>query len=56
MAELGYRRYRDYFDATPLRVIEWRDDKSDAVGWLIADSLRGGAAGGGNRIRLDVSE
>lgn len=47
----GFRKYQEFFNAPPYRVVEWRDPETDAVGWLVINSLRGGAAGGGTRMR-----
>lgn len=38
----------------PEIVFEWHDSESDAEGWLIINSLRGGAAGGGTRMRAGL--
>jgi len=35
----------------PEIVFEWSDPESEAEGWLVINSLRGGAAGGGTRMR-----
>ncbi|MEM0997898.1 MAG: Glu/Leu/Phe/Val dehydrogenase dimerization domain-containing protein [Bacteroidota bacterium] len=35
----------------PEIVFEWRDSETEAVGWVVINSLRGGAAGGGTRMR-----
>lgn len=35
----------------PEIVFEWHDSETEAVGWLVINSLRGGAAGGGTRMR-----
>ncbi len=42
----------------PEIVFEWHDDETDAHGWVVINSLRGGAAGGGTRMRqgLDRAE
>ncbi len=42
----------------PAIVFEWNDPESEAQGWVVINSLRGGAAGGGTRMRkgLDRSE
>ena len=32
-------------------VFEWKDSESEAEGWIVINSLRGGAAGGGTRMR-----
>lgn len=43
---------------TPEIVFEWSDPETEAVGWVVINSLRGGAAGGGTRMRhgLDKRE
>lgn len=50
-AENGYARYDAFFGAPPLLTVEWRDPETTAVGVLVINSLRGGAAGGGTRMR-----
>ena len=35
----------------PEIIFEWSDPESEAVGWIVINSLRGGAAGGGTRMR-----
>lgn len=42
----------------PEIVFEWHDSETEARGWAVINSLRGGAAGGGTRMRagLDRSE
>jgi glutamate dehydrogenase (NAD(P)+) len=35
----------------PEIVFEWHDDQTPAKGWVVINSLRGGAAGGGTRMR-----
>ena len=43
---------------TPEIVFEWSDQETEAKGWVVINSLRGGAAGGGTRMRegLDKRE
>jgi glutamate dehydrogenase (NAD(P)+) len=36
---------------SPEIVFEWHDDQTPAKGWVVINSLRGGAAGGGTRMR-----
>jgi len=36
---------------TPEIVFEWQDAETPAKGWVVINSLRGGAAGGGTRMR-----
>ncbi|HEV2733711.1 MAG TPA: Glu/Leu/Phe/Val dehydrogenase dimerization domain-containing protein [Longimicrobiaceae bacterium] len=43
--------YGEYLRRPPLLVVEWADDQTPARGWLVVNSLRGGAAGGGTRMR-----
>ncbi len=38
-------------EKTPEIVFEWTDQPTGARGWVVINSLRGGAAGGGTRIR-----
>ena len=42
----------------PEIVFNWKDPETEAVGWTVINSLRGGAAGGGTRMRkgLDMNE
>ena len=42
----------------PEIVFEWSDQETEATGWVVINSLRGGAAGGGTRMRegLDKRE
>jgi len=41
---------------TPEIVFEWNDAETDAVGWVVINSLRGGAAGGGTRMRVGLDK
>lgn len=36
---------------SPEIIFEWNDNQTDAKGWIVINSLRGGAAGGGTRMR-----
>ena len=40
-----------YENKKPEIVFEWKDSETDAEGWIVINSLRGGAAGGGTRMR-----
>lgn len=42
----------------PEIVFNWKDSETEAEGWTVINSLRGGAAGGGTRMRkgLDMNE
>ncbi len=47
-----------YENKTPEIVFNWKDQETEAEGWTVINSLRGGAAGGGTRMRegLDMNE
>jgi glutamate dehydrogenase/leucine dehydrogenase len=40
-----------YENKKPEIVFEWKDAETEAEGWIVINSLRGGAAGGGTRMR-----
>ena len=40
----------------PEIVFEWKDSKTEAKGWLVINSLRGGAAGGDTRMRKGLDK
>lgn len=40
-----------YENKRPEIVFEWKDSETEAEGWVVINSLRGGAAGGGTRMR-----
>ncbi len=47
------------FEDKELEIIfNWKDQETEAQGWVVINSLRGGAAGGGTRMRkgLDMNE
>src|SRR5210317_2486819 len=37
-------------------VFNWHDSETEAKGWVVINSLRGGAAGGGTRMRKGLTE
>jgi glutamate dehydrogenase/leucine dehydrogenase len=47
-----------YENKQPEIVFNWKDAETEAEGWTVINSLRGGAAGGGTRMRkgLDINE
>jgi len=47
----AWSHYAGYLRRPPLLVVEWADEETPARGWLVVNSLRGGAAGGGTRMR-----
>ena len=40
----------------PEIVFEWKDAETEAIGWVVINSLRGGAAGGGTRMRKGLDK
>ena len=40
----------------PEIVFEWKDTETEAEGWVVINSLRGGAAGGGTRMRSGLDK
>ncbi len=49
---------KQYENKPPEIVFNWKDSETEAEGWTVINSLRGGAAGGGTRMRegLDMNE
>jgi glutamate dehydrogenase/leucine dehydrogenase len=49
---------KKYENKQPEIVFHWKDQETIAEGWVVINSLRGGAAGGGTRMRkgLDMNE
>ncbi len=49
---------KKYENKQPEIVFHWKDPETEAEGWTVINSLRGGAAGGGTRMRkgLDMNE
>ncbi|HNQ27344.1 MAG TPA: Glu/Leu/Phe/Val dehydrogenase dimerization domain-containing protein, partial [Aquaticitalea sp.] len=47
-----------YENKEPEIIFNWKDPETEAEGWTVINSLRGGAAGGGTRMRkgLDMNE
>lgn len=45
-------------EKSPEIIFNWKDSETEAEGWTVINSLRGGAAGGGTRMRkgLDMNE
>ncbi len=41
---------------TPEIVFIWQDQLTEAKGWVVINSLRGGAAGGGTRMRVGLTQ
>ncbi len=47
---------KKYENKTPEIVFEWNDSETEAEGWVVINSLRGGAAGGGTRMRVGLDK
>ncbi len=47
---------KKFEEENPEVVFEWEDSETDAKGWIVINSLRGGAAAGGTRMRLGVTK
>jgi len=49
--ETVWSRYEAFLREPPETILAWTDPLSEARGWLVLNSRRGGAAGGGTRMR-----
>ena len=47
---------KHYEERKPEIVFSWNDSETEAKGWVVINSLRGGAAGGGTRMHLGVNQ
>ncbi len=47
---------KKYKNKKPEIVFEWNDEETGASGWVVINSLRNGAAGGGTRMRLGLNK
>lgn len=47
---------KKFEEKSPEVVFEWKDPETEAVGWVVINSLRGGAAGGGTRMRKGLDK
>ncbi|MFN6117049.1 MAG: Glu/Leu/Phe/Val dehydrogenase dimerization domain-containing protein, partial [Flavobacteriales bacterium] len=47
---------RRFEERAPEIVLEWNDAPTGAKGWVVINSLRGGAAGGGTRMRKGLDK
>lgn len=50
----AWKRYAAFLRRPPELAVAWNDTETSARAWLIINSNRGGAAGGGTRMRLGV--
>ena len=51
-----WERVEGFFGAAPEIAFEWNDTETSARGWLVINSLKGGAAGGGTRMRVGLDQ
>ena len=49
-------KLKQFENKRPEIVFEWKDSETDAEGWVVINSLRGGAAGGGTRMRKGLDK
>ena len=47
---------KTYENKQPEIVFHWKDQETEAEGWTVINSLRGGAAGGGTRMRKGLNK
>lgn len=47
---------RRFEEKEPEIIFEWKDSETEAEGWIVINSLRGGAAAGGTRMRKGVTK
>ncbi len=47
---------RIFEEKRPEIVFEWKDSETEAEGWIVINSLRGGSAGGGTRMRKGLDK
>ncbi|HRU49861.1 MAG TPA: Glu/Leu/Phe/Val dehydrogenase dimerization domain-containing protein, partial [Bacilli bacterium] len=47
---------RRFEEKRPEIVFEWKDAETEAEGWIVINSLRGGSAGGGTRMRKGLDK
>ena len=47
---------KKFEDKKPEIVFKWQDNLTNAKGWIVINSLRGGASAGGTRMHTNVSE
>jgi len=47
---------KQFEEKRPEGIFEWKDAETEAEGWVVINSLRGGAAGGGTRMRKGLDK
>jgi glutamate dehydrogenase/leucine dehydrogenase len=57
MQSIPFKKLLDIFEnKQPEIVFNWKDSETEAEGWVVINSLRGGAAGGGTRMRKGLDK
>ncbi len=51
-----FQELKKFEEKRPEIVFEWKDAETEAEGWIVINSLRGGAAGGGTRMRKGLDK
>lgn len=51
-----FEKLKEYENRQPEVVFNWKDSETEAEGWIVINSLRGGAAGGGTRMRKGLDK
>jgi glutamate dehydrogenase/leucine dehydrogenase len=47
---------KKFENKTPEIIFQWQDSQTEAKGWVVINSLRGGGAGGGTRMRVGLDQ
>ncbi len=50
------QKFEKYLATSPEITFEWNDSETDAKGWVVINSLKNGAAGGGTRMRKGLTK
>lgn len=53
---MNHALLQQYKDKQPEVIFEWHDSETEAEGWVVINSLRNGAAGGGTRMRKGLTK
>ena len=56
MTRLMKELLKEFESKDPEVIFHWKDTETDAEGWIVINSLRGGAAAGGTRMRIGVTK
>ena len=56
MTRLMKELLKEFESKDPEVIFQWKDTETDAEGWIVINSLRGGAAAGGTRMRIGVTK